>query len=139
MNIPQQYQIKDTVNQNTYLVGGELKSWTGATSEVYSTISSTEDYIIYMRNYYPSMIHRHLQEEISERLQLIRAGKIEFLKQSLASTTTSAVSPERVSTLGQLELNALEERQVVVLSKLELVENTGIVDTNVRFFIYNTI
>jgi glyceraldehyde-3-phosphate dehydrogenase (NADP+) len=44
MNIPQQYQIKDTVNQNTYLVGGELKSWTGATSEVYSTISSTEDY-----------------------------------------------------------------------------------------------
>jgi len=44
MNIPQQYQIKDTVNQNTYLVGGELKSWTGATSEVYSTISSTENY-----------------------------------------------------------------------------------------------
>jgi glyceraldehyde-3-phosphate dehydrogenase (NADP+) len=44
MNIPQQYKIKDTVNQNTYLVGGELKSWTGATSEVYSTISSTEDY-----------------------------------------------------------------------------------------------
>lgn len=44
MNIPQQYQINDTVNQNTYLVGGELKTWTGATSEVYSTISSTEVY-----------------------------------------------------------------------------------------------
>ncbi|MEH6535144.1 MAG: NADP-dependent glyceraldehyde-3-phosphate dehydrogenase [Psychroserpens sp.] len=44
MNIPEQYQIKETVNQNTYLVGGELKSWTGDTSEVYSTISSTEDY-----------------------------------------------------------------------------------------------
>jgi glyceraldehyde-3-phosphate dehydrogenase (NADP+) len=44
MNIPQQYQIKNTVNQNTYLVGGKLKSWTGATSEVYSTISSTNDY-----------------------------------------------------------------------------------------------
>nr|WP_321232052.1 NADP-dependent glyceraldehyde-3-phosphate dehydrogenase [uncultured Psychroserpens sp.] len=44
MNIPEQYQIKNTVNQNTYLVGGKLKSWTGTTSEVYSTISSTEDY-----------------------------------------------------------------------------------------------
>ena len=44
MNIPQHYQIKDTINQNTYLVGGELKSWTGKTSQVYSTISSTADY-----------------------------------------------------------------------------------------------
>jgi glyceraldehyde-3-phosphate dehydrogenase (NADP+) len=44
MKIPKQYQIKETINQNTYLVGGELKSWSGATSDVYSTISSTEDY-----------------------------------------------------------------------------------------------
>ena len=35
-------------------------------------------------------------------------------------------------------MNALEERQVVVLSKLELVENTEIVDTNVGFFIYKS-
>ena len=44
MKIPKQYQINETINQNTYLVGGELKSWSGATSDVYSTISSTEDY-----------------------------------------------------------------------------------------------
>jgi glyceraldehyde-3-phosphate dehydrogenase (NADP+) len=44
MNIPQQYQIKEIVTQNTYLVGGELKSWTGDTSKVFSTISSTSDY-----------------------------------------------------------------------------------------------
>jgi len=44
MNIPEQYQIKEIATQNTYLVGGELKSWSGETSEVYSTISSTEDY-----------------------------------------------------------------------------------------------
>ena len=44
MIIPEQYQIKNTVHQNTYLVGGELKTWTGDTSEVYSTISSTENY-----------------------------------------------------------------------------------------------
>lgn len=44
MTIPEQYQIKETLNQNTYLVNGELKTWTGDTSKVYSTISSTEDY-----------------------------------------------------------------------------------------------
>jgi glyceraldehyde-3-phosphate dehydrogenase (NADP+) len=44
MNIPEKYQIKETITQDTYLVNGELKKWTGATSEVYSTISSTETY-----------------------------------------------------------------------------------------------
>lgn len=44
MNIPEQYQIKETLNQKSYLVNGELKPWSGASSEVYSSISSTEDY-----------------------------------------------------------------------------------------------
>lgn len=44
MNIPEQYQIKNILNQNTYLVDGVLKPWTGETSKVYSSISSTEDY-----------------------------------------------------------------------------------------------
>ena len=44
MKIPNQYQIKNTVTQNTYLINGELTPWTGAKSEVFSTISSTEDY-----------------------------------------------------------------------------------------------
>ncbi|WP_046743282.1 NADP-dependent glyceraldehyde-3-phosphate dehydrogenase [Kordia zhangzhouensis] len=44
MNIPEKYQIKETITQNTYLVNGELKKWTGQTSEVYSTISSTSTY-----------------------------------------------------------------------------------------------
>jgi glyceraldehyde-3-phosphate dehydrogenase (NADP+) len=44
MNIPEQYQIKDILNQQTYLVNGELKPWSGETSKVYSTISSTKDY-----------------------------------------------------------------------------------------------
>lgn len=44
MNIPEQYQIKKTITQNTYLVDGELKIWTGEMSKVYSSISSTETY-----------------------------------------------------------------------------------------------
>ena len=42
--IPAQFKINSLIHQKTYLVGGELKSWSGATSDVYSTISSTEDY-----------------------------------------------------------------------------------------------
>jgi len=44
MTIPEPYQIKKTIDQNTYLVGGELKPWTGEIAKVYSTISSSEDY-----------------------------------------------------------------------------------------------
>jgi glyceraldehyde-3-phosphate dehydrogenase (NADP+) len=44
MKIPEHFQIKETITQNTYLVDGELKLWTGETSKVYSSISSTEDY-----------------------------------------------------------------------------------------------
>ncbi|MDG3582138.1 NADP-dependent glyceraldehyde-3-phosphate dehydrogenase [Galbibacter pacificus] len=42
--IPETYQIKSPIHQNTYLVGGQLKPWKGKTTEVYSTISSTEEY-----------------------------------------------------------------------------------------------
>ncbi|MGQ7944705.1 NADP-dependent glyceraldehyde-3-phosphate dehydrogenase [Flavobacterium sp. WC2509] len=42
--IPQEFQITSLLNQDTYLVNGELKKWTGKTTPVYSTISSTEKY-----------------------------------------------------------------------------------------------
>ncbi len=42
--IPEQFQIKTLIHQNSYLVDGQLKSWSGESSEVYSTISSTENY-----------------------------------------------------------------------------------------------
>jgi glyceraldehyde-3-phosphate dehydrogenase (NADP+) len=42
--IPEEYQIKETIEQKQYLVDGELKNWTGNTTEVYSTISSSETY-----------------------------------------------------------------------------------------------
>jgi glyceraldehyde-3-phosphate dehydrogenase (NADP+) len=44
MPIPEAFRIKSLIDQNTYLVSGKLKSWKGETAEVYSTISSTEDY-----------------------------------------------------------------------------------------------
>ncbi|MCG9790899.1 NADP-dependent glyceraldehyde-3-phosphate dehydrogenase [Flavobacterium algicola] len=42
--IPEEYQIKEILNQDTYLVNGELKAWTGQTTAVFSTISSTAEY-----------------------------------------------------------------------------------------------
>lgn len=43
-SIPEEFQIKTLLHQDTYLVDGELKKWTGKTTEVFSSISSTEDY-----------------------------------------------------------------------------------------------
>jgi len=43
-NIPEEFQIKKTIDQRNYLVNGQLKSWSGNSTAVYSTISSTDDY-----------------------------------------------------------------------------------------------
>lgn len=42
--IPEAYKINAPLHKNTYLVSGELKKWEGETSNIYSTISSTETY-----------------------------------------------------------------------------------------------
>ena len=42
--IPSEFQITNLLNQDTYLVNGELKKWTGETTPVFSTISSTDHY-----------------------------------------------------------------------------------------------
>ncbi len=42
--IPTEFQITETIDQRHYLVDGELKEWNGKTAEVFSTISSTDEY-----------------------------------------------------------------------------------------------
>ncbi len=44
MKIPQEFQITDLLHQETYLSQGKLMKWEGQKDEVYSTISSSEDY-----------------------------------------------------------------------------------------------
>ena len=44
LEIPEYYKITNLLHQKTYLVDGKLKTWAGETAEVYSTISSTNDY-----------------------------------------------------------------------------------------------
>ena len=43
--IPTEFQITDTIKQRHYLVNGKLKEWKGKSADVYSTISSTEEYV----------------------------------------------------------------------------------------------
>jgi len=42
--IPEEHKVTSLLRQDTYLVNGELKEWKGDVAEVYSTISSTEEY-----------------------------------------------------------------------------------------------
>ncbi|MDX6182434.1 NADP-dependent glyceraldehyde-3-phosphate dehydrogenase [Flavobacterium sp. Fl-77] len=53
--IPQEYQIKKLLHQDTYLVNGELKKWNGGTTPVFSTISTTTDYQPTLLGSIPSM------------------------------------------------------------------------------------
>ncbi|WP_310554541.1 NADP-dependent glyceraldehyde-3-phosphate dehydrogenase [Flavobacterium sp.] len=53
--IPDEFKITSLLTQDTYLVNGELKKWTGETTSVYSTISSTETYQPTVLGSIPSM------------------------------------------------------------------------------------
>lgn len=44
MEIPKQFQMNEPIHHSTYLINGELREWKGQKAEVYSTISSTEEY-----------------------------------------------------------------------------------------------
>ncbi|WP_103072097.1 NADP-dependent glyceraldehyde-3-phosphate dehydrogenase [Aquimarina sediminis] len=44
LEIPSAYRITSLFKQTTYLVGGELKPWSGDTLDVFSSISTTETY-----------------------------------------------------------------------------------------------
>jgi len=54
-SIPTEFQITKLLHQDTYLVNGQLKKWTGETSEVYSTISSTDTYAPTLLGTIPTM------------------------------------------------------------------------------------
>lgn len=62
--IPQEFQITSPLTQDTYLVNGELKKWTGVTTPVYSTISSTADYAPTLLGTIPAMGEKEATEAV---------------------------------------------------------------------------
>ncbi|EIJ40473.1 NADP-dependent glyceraldehyde-3-phosphate dehydrogenase [Galbibacter orientalis] len=73
--IPEKYQITELVHQNKFLVGGQLKPWTGKTTEVYSTISSTEDYKPTLLGSIPYMSEPEADEALEAAAKAFDKGK----------------------------------------------------------------
>ncbi|MBC8768136.1 NADP-dependent glyceraldehyde-3-phosphate dehydrogenase [Arenibacter sp. BSSL-BM3] len=74
-NIPSEFSIKEVINQKTYLVNGELKTWNGKTSEVYSTISSTDKYEPTLLGSIPDMEEKEALEALDAALVAYDKGK----------------------------------------------------------------
>jgi len=75
MNIPAQYQITKPIHQKTYLLNGELKTWTGKTTEVHSVISSSDDYKPTLLGSIPYMEKETAMEALSAACQAYDKGQ----------------------------------------------------------------
>ncbi|MDL5511750.1 NADP-dependent glyceraldehyde-3-phosphate dehydrogenase [Arenibacter sp. M-2] len=73
--IPSEYKINEANHQRTYLINGELKAWDGKTSEVYSTISSTEKYAPTLLGSIPDMEEKEALEALDAALMAYNKGK----------------------------------------------------------------
>lgn len=73
--IPDEYCITSVLHQNTYLVNGELKKWTGKTTPVYSTISSSENYEPTLLGSIPYMTAENASEFIDAAKQAYNNGQ----------------------------------------------------------------
>ncbi|RTE51906.1 NADP-dependent glyceraldehyde-3-phosphate dehydrogenase [Arenibacter aquaticus] len=74
-NIPAEYEIKEVIHQKQYLINGELKTWDGKTSEVYSTISSTDEYAPTLLGSIPDMEEKEALEALGAALKAFDKGK----------------------------------------------------------------
>lgn len=73
--ISSQFVIEKPLQQTTYLIDGELKHWQGETTDVYSTISSTEKYQPTLLGSIPSMGEKEALEAIESSAQAYNNGQ----------------------------------------------------------------
>jgi len=74
-NIPSEFNINEPIHQKSYLVNGELKAWSGKTSQVYSTISSTDEYEPTLLGSIPDMEEKEALEALDAALTAYDKGK----------------------------------------------------------------
>ncbi len=74
-SIPEEFKIKTLLHQDTYLVNGELKKWTGKTTEVYSTISSTDEYAPTLLGSIPFMGEAEANEVVESASKAFNNGQ----------------------------------------------------------------
>ena len=75
LEIPEAYKITSLLHQRTYLAGGELKEWKGQTAEVYSTISSTENYKPTLLGTIPQLGEKEALEVLNSALKAYDKGQ----------------------------------------------------------------
>ena len=73
--IPNEYLITEPIHLWEYLIGGELYSWEGETSEVFSTISSTKAYSPTLLGSIPAMGEKEALEALGAALDAYDKGK----------------------------------------------------------------
>src|SRR5690606_41987512 len=75
LDIPSKYVVNEVDHQRTYLINGELRTWKGNTTEVYSTISSTEKYAPTLLGSIPDMGEKEALEALDAALSAYDKGK----------------------------------------------------------------
>ena len=73
--IPEEFQIKEQIHQRHYLVDGELKSWSGETSDVISTISSTKVYKHTVLGSIPTLGEKEAMEALDSAMAAWNRGQ----------------------------------------------------------------
>jgi glyceraldehyde-3-phosphate dehydrogenase (NADP+) len=73
--IPSEYKIESLIHQESYLVNGKLQRWSGATSEVYSTISSTEEYQPTLLGTIPTLGEKEALAALDAAVEAYHKGK----------------------------------------------------------------
>jgi glyceraldehyde-3-phosphate dehydrogenase (NADP+) len=74
-SIPVSFQIKNPIHQKLYLVNGELKHWEGASSDVFSTISATQEYKPTLLGSIPDMGETEAMDALNGALKAYDEGK----------------------------------------------------------------
>jgi len=75
IGIPEDFQIKSLLHQKAYLAHGELKQWNGPSSEVYSTISSTDTYKPTLLGTVPDLGAKEALESLSSATEAYNNGQ----------------------------------------------------------------
>mgnify|MGYP005840086821 CR=1 FL=1 len=75
LEIPENFQIKKLLNQDTYLSNGELIAWQGQKEQVYSSISSTENYAPTHLGSVPSLTEKEALEALDAAYNAYDKGK----------------------------------------------------------------
>lgn len=74
-NIPEIYQISNSIKADQYLIDGELKTWTGEMADVKSSISSTADYKPTLLGSVPNLDEAQAHEALESSLKAYDRGK----------------------------------------------------------------